>query len=504
MKVLSISADALGGARAVQTLASLATPGSVVVASELAGVREQLLAAAETAQRGSGEYQDTVDAIRTFHLTIIRELFPAPRQSAVITPLQIILGDLEDILHGVQLLRECSPRTLDLALSFGVRAGCLVVAQYLQSKGLPARREDSPGIRLREAGSSRPAEAGGAGPAPGYTFRNEVVDYPASLEAIRRSLAVHRGSPSPPGDRSGPSVITVVAGGVAGTPEGVPVMLRRDGGDLTAVLIACALEAELVELWTNRGGVTSADPELVEGAFVLGEISYQEAMELSYFGAPMVHPTALVPALEADIPIRVANLATPQGPGTVIRRHPGATASGGSRPPVTGIASIEPAALVNIEGGGMVGVPGIAARVFGALARGAVNIIMISQASSEHSICVVFRQGEAAAALAALRRELEGEIQARLIQNFDLKEDLAILAVIGDNMRGTPGISGRLFSALGREGINILAIAQGSSETNISFVVERAEERRALRVIHRAFLERPAGADRPPGPEPAP
>jgi aspartokinase/homoserine dehydrogenase 1 len=217
-------------------------------------------------------------------------------------------------------------------------------------------------------------------------------------------------------------------------------------------------------------------------------------MELSYFGARMIHPTALVPAMEAEIPIRIRNLADPSAPGTLICRRPRSGGAGRRRSPVTGIASIEPAALVNIEGGGMVGVPGIAARVFGALARGSVNIIMISQASSEHSICVVFRQREAAAALEALQRELEGEIQAKLIQKFDVKESLAILAVIGENMRGTPGISGRLFSALGREGINILAIAQGSSETNISFVVEREEERRALRIVHRAFLEEPREA----------
>jgi aspartokinase/homoserine dehydrogenase 1 len=490
MKVLSIAAGGLGGASALQTLYALAEPGSVVVVSELAGIRDQLLAAAGTAQGGSGEYQQTVDSIRAAHLAVIRELFPAPRQSAVITPLQIILGDLEDILHGVQLLRECSPRTLDLVLSFGVQAGCLLVAQYLQSRGVQTRVEANPGIRLRQDRTARTAEPL-QWPARGV-LASEVVDYPASLEGIRSSLGdLLRGS-SPERTPPAAAPVVVVAGGVAVAPGGVPGLLKRDGGDLTAALIACALEAELLELWTDRRGVTSADPRLVDGAFVIGEISYQEAMELSYFGAPMIHPTALMPAMEADISIRVASLADPDSPGTWICRHPRASGPRGARPPVTGIASIEPAALVNIEGGGMVGVPGIAARVFGALARGDVNIIMISQASSEHSICVVFRQGEAAAALEALRRELEGEIQARLIQNFELKEDLAILAVIGDNMRGTPGISGRLVSALGGERINILAIAQGSSETNISFVVERSEERRALQVIHRAFLEGPA------------
>jgi len=208
----------------------------------------------------------------------------------------------------------------------------------------------------------------------------------------------------------------------------------------------------------------------------------------------MVHPQALVPAMEQGIPVQVRSLARPEEGGTRICRTPRR-----SRGLIAGIASIEPVALVNVEGGGMVGVPGVAARLFGALARASVNIIMISQASSEHSICVVFRQEEAGRALAALKAELAAELDAKQIQNFDLREELAIVAVIGEGMRGTPGISGRLFSALGAERVNILAIAQGSSETNISFVIGKAEEGKALRVIHRAFLAEGAPAGPPAG-----
>jgi aspartokinase/homoserine dehydrogenase 1 len=197
----------------------------------------------------------------------------------------------------------------------------------------------------------------------------------------------------------------------------------------------------------------------------------------------MVHPQALVPPMELGIPVRVRSLVRPDAPGTLICRSPKR-----ARGLIAGIASIEPVALVNVEGGGMVGVPGIAARLFGALAHEAVNIIMISQASSEHSICVVCRQEEATRALGALQAELSAELEAKQIQNFDSRGGLAIVAVIGERMRGTPGISGRLFSALGKEGINILAIAQGSSETNISFVIEKKAEATALRTIHRAFL----------------
>jgi aspartokinase/homoserine dehydrogenase 1 len=206
-------------------------------------------------------------------------------------------------------------------------------------------------------------------------------------------------------------------------------------------------------------------------------------MELSYFGARMIHSQSLVPAMEAGIPLQIRNLDQTENPGTRICANPQHKQTA-----IAGIASIEPVALVNIEGGGMVGVPGIAARIFATLAKAAVNIIMISQASSEHSICVVFRQHEADRALQALREELAPEIRAKQIQNFDLRKDLAILAAIGENMRGTPGISGKLFSALGAAKINILAIAQGSSETNISFVIEKTAEPYALRVVHRAFL----------------
>jgi len=230
-------------------------------------------------------------------------------------------------------------------------------------------------------------------------------------------------------------------------------------------------------------GVMSADPSYVEEAFVIPQLSYQEAMELSYFGARMIHSQSLVPAMEAGVPIQIRNLHRIENPGTRICADPQRKQTA-----IAGIASIEPVALVNIEGGGMVGVPGIAARIFATLARTEVNVIMISQASSEHSICVVFRQQEAERVLESLREELAPEIRARQIQNFELRTDLAILAAIGENMRGTPGISGKLFSALGTAKINILAIAQGSSETNISFVIEKAVKPQALRTVHRAFL----------------
>lgn len=463
MRILSVGDSSLKGPESLEALARLlsARPEACLALSALDGVRDGLLAAAAQAEAGQAGYVEEINRVRERHVGVIQALFPAREQSRVLTPIQILLADLEDILHGVQLVRECSRRTQDLILSLGVRASCLLAVEYLRRHKVEARLAETPGLSWVSKGPG-----GGR------------LDYEKSFAALR-GLAASAGG------------LLVVPGGTAVDERGVTVMLRQDGCDLTAALLAAALQAESLELYTERGGVWSADPAFVPEAFVVPELSYQEAMELSYFGARMVHPQALVPAMEPGIPVRVLGLARPEEPGTLICRSPSRT-----RGLIAGIASIEPVALVNVEGGGMVGVPGIAARLFGALARAAVNIIMISQASSEHSICVVCRQEEAARALTSLKAELAAELEARQIQNLESRRDLAIVAVIGERMRGTPGISGRLFSALGREGINILAIAQGSSETNISFVIEKKAEAAALRTVHRAFLgpvDSPAG-----------
>jgi aspartokinase/homoserine dehydrogenase 1 len=265
----------------------------------------------------------------------------------------------------------------------------------------------------------------------------------------------------------------------------VTTTLGRDGSDYTASLIAAGIKAELVEIWTDVDGVMSADPRIVAESFAVPSLTYEEAMELSYFGAKVIHPYTMIPAVKAGIPIRIRSTLNPEAPGTLvaaeISRHP---------TPITGMASIPGIALMNVQGGGMIGVTGMAGRIFGALARTRVNIIMISQASSEHSICLAFRESEAAAVRETLREELALELQNGIIQDFEILRDLVIVAVIGENMRGTPGISGRLFSALGGEKINVLAIAQGSSERNISFVIHSRDTGKALSCIHGAFLSK--------------
>jgi len=431
-----------------------------VVLSAMKGVTDGLISAARLAEQGSEGLKAAIEAIREPHFAAVRALFAPPDQAAALTPLAVMCNDLEEILHGVELVRECSLRTQDLVMSFGERLSCRLAVSYLASQGLSAALVDAREvIRTDER------------------FGSAAVDFPTSYELIHRKLAGIDGIP-------------VIPGFIGATPAGVTTTLGRNGSDYTASLIGAGAGASLIEIWTDVDGVLSADPRLVPGAFVIPGITSEEAMELSYFGAKVIHPYTMVPAVEKNIPLLIKNSLNPSAPGTLIAGS-GAITRDGSRP-VTGIASIEEISLVNIEGGGMMGIPGFAARIFGALARDGINIIMISQASSEHTICLVFRTAEGERALAALNRELAPELASRRIARFELIGGLATVSVIGENMHGTPGIAGRLFSSLGRAGVNILVIAQGSSERNISFVIEEKDHTKAVRTIHAEFLGRPS------------
>lgn len=425
-----------------------------IVLSAMKGCTDLLLQASKDAEAGRPSYRDALDQLENRHLGAARDLTEGPARDALCAALQRQLGDLRDILHGVELVKECSKRSLDLIAGFGERLNCQLMAGYLNAAGHEAHYIDA----------SR-----------GFIITNDnhgaaEVD----LEATYRQVA----------DRLAPlNGVAVITGFVASTADGRPTTLGRNGSDYTASLVGAAIRAEAVEIWKDVDGVLTADPRLVENTLVLDEISMEEAMEMSYFGAKVIHPSTMMPLLERGIPLRIKNTLRPEVRGTLIRQNP--------KPhdrAITGIASIPGTSLINIEGSGMIGIPGFASRVFGALARAKVNIIMISQASSEHSICIVCRDGEAAAALAALRQELRAEHEAKRLKDCELIGGLEVIAVIGDNMRGTPGITGKLFGCLGANGINVLAIAQGSSERNISLVIDSRDRLRALNAIHTAFL----------------
>ena len=428
--------------------------GGVAVFSAMGGTTDVLIDAAQAAAGGS-DPRAAVEAIRARHVGVVRDLCPPRAQATILTTLQLLLAELDEVLHGVSLLRECSPRTLDLVMSFGERLMTAITSRLLADRGMETRLVDARELILTDS-----------------RHGNAAVQFEATYGRVREALQ--------PLARTA----CVVPGFIGATAEGVTTTLGRDGSDYTASLIAAALHADELEIWTDVDGVMSADPRFVPAAFVISQLSYQEAMEMSYFGARVIHPYTMVPVVERAIPIHIRNTLRPRRPGTRVTDQPS-----GSERAITGIASVDSIALINVEGGGMLGARGTAARVLGALARAAVNVMMISQASSEHSICLVLDAAEADTALAALRSELALELETRRIDTFDLRRNLAIVAIIGENMRGTPGIAGKLFAALGAHHINVLAIAQGSSERNISLVLEAGDERRALQVIHAAFLD---------------
>ena len=422
----------------------------VVVLSALKGTTDALIQASVEATDGITEYSVRIDELEQRHrevaVTLVQESKP------ILEALDSRFQELRGILHGVELVRECTWRTADLIMSFGELLSCELFAAVLRSRGVRARVVDPRGVILTDG-----------------THGSARVNRPVTYERMREQWQNRED-------------VFVVPGFIASTSSGVTTTLGRNGSDYTASLIGAGLGAERVEIWTEVDGVLSADPSSVPDAFVIDRMSFEEAAELSYFGAEVLHPSSMLPVIELDIPVVIRNTLNPDAPGTRISSE-----SSGSEL-ATGVASVNEVSILNVEGAGMIGIPGVAARIFSAIARAGVNILMISQASSEHTICLVFRSPDIPAATAELERELAPELASREIEAFDIQENMEIVAVIGEGMRGRSGVSGRLFDSLGRAGISVHAIAQGSSERNISFVVAGKDRDRTLRTVHDAFF----------------
>jgi len=279
-------------------------------------------------------------------------------------------------------------------------------------------------------------------------------------------------------------VIQIITGFIGSTSKDETTTLGRGGSDLTASLFAAALGAAELDIWTDVNGVLSADPSKVEKAFSISEMTFDEAMEMSHFGAKVIYPPTIQPAFEEKIPIRIKNTFEPEFSGTVIRDNQMEKINW----LIKGISSIEEISLIRIQGSGMVGIAGIAARLFGALAKEKISIILITQASSEHSICFAVKPEDAAGAKKAIEVEFALEIQVHLVDEIIVENELSIVAIVGENMRNTPGIASKLFVALGNSEVNVIAIAQGSSELNISVVLSQKDETKALNAIHEKFF----------------
>lgn len=463
MKVLKFGGSSLatpGRVREVGriVLASARRGPVIVVVSAFEGVTNDLLECGRIAEKGTGDYQVAWKKIVARHDAALDELLGKKRGDRVRTQVGFMLAELHDALHGVHLLRHCSPRVLDLIGSFGERLSALIVAASLR-RSRPVRFVDAREFIITDD-----------------QFTSANVIFSKTNRAARQFFAQLFRS-------SGRRVIPVVTGFVGSTSDGRTTTIGRNGSDYTAAIIGAALGADVIEIWTDVDGVLSADPKAVASAFVLPRITYEEAMELSYFGAKVLHSAAIAPAVAKRVPILIKNTFRPEAPGTLISR------SGGDGEQLAkGITSIDGLTILTLRGLIMVGVPGIAERLFRALASRGINVILISQASSEHTICLAVRETDTPAARAAVQKEFRFELQHRLT-SLDEKPNQAIIAVVGDEMKGHAGVSGKVFGALGRHNINITAIAQGASERNISCVVDASQQTRALNIIHQTFFE---------------
>lgn len=445
----------------------------VVVVSALGGVTRTLVELADDASRRSEGWEESFGALRRRHFDLVSEL-GLDAAEPPLDALRPLFDELHELLRGVHLLREVSPRAGDGIVSYGERLSSRIVAAALADAGVAARPVDARRLVVTDD-----------------TFGRAVVEKEATYENLRRELS----------DAS--SSVPVVTGFLGATAEGHTTTLGRGGSDYTAALVGAALGAAAIELWTDVDGVLSADPRQVPGAFLQPELSYAELMEMSHFGAKVVHPPSIHPARAAGIPLWIRNTFHPEAAGTVVRERVAeepaespaddstedpAEAAARDRAPIRGITSIPRVALLRLEGDGMVGVPGIAQRLFGALAGRRVSVILISQSSSEHSICFAVAPEDAETARRAADGEFELERRLGLVDPLVVETDHSVLAAVGEEMAHRPGIAGRLFGVLGEHGVNVRAIAQGSSELNVSLVVESRDEARAVRAIHGAFF----------------
>ena len=423
-----------------------------VVVSAMSKVTDALLELVNLAAARDDKYLGRIDALKARHLQTVEALLSSKARQPLIEVLESDFRDIGEILRGVYLSRTCSERTLELISGHGEIWSAQMLNAHLNEEGISSSYLDARTVLTVEPGE------------------NAVrVDWPRSQEQIatwRNSLT---------------SDWVVITGFVASTPDGIPTTLKRNGSDFSAAIFGKLLAAREIVIWTDVDGVLSADPRLVPDAVVLNEVSYQEATELAYFGAKVVHPNTMAPAIETKIPIWIRNTFKPESPGTKIHER---SASGDA---VKGFAMVDGMALFNVEGTGMIGVPGVANRLFGALREVGVSVVMISQASSEHSICFAIPEAQTSLARTTLERAFFAELHHKQIETIDVLPNCSILAAVGDNMVDHPGVAGKFFTALGNARINIRAIAQGSSERNISAVIDRADSQRALRAVHSAF-----------------
>jgi aspartokinase/homoserine dehydrogenase 1 len=427
----------------------------IVVVSALSEVTDLLQLASEKAASNDDTYKEIVADIEKKHLDAIKELIPISEQSSSLSHIKRITNHLETLLDGCFLLGELSNRTSDTILSFGELLSSYIIAEALKQSLINSSYKDS--RELIKTNNS---------------FGKAVVNFEVTNQLITDFIA------------SNDSQVVVIPGFIASAIDGINTTLGRGGSDYTAAIMAGALDASDLEIWTDVNGMYTANPKVVKQAQPIASISYQEAMELSHFGAKVLFPPTIQPVLRKNIPIHIKNTFEPEAEGTFISNN---SLSNGS--PVKGISHIEHITLITLEGPGMIGVSGSSRRLFEVLSTEEINVIFITQASSEHSICIGILNSDAQAAEEAINKAFQIEILQHKIDPCIVEKNLCIIALVGENMKNHQGLSGKMFSTLGKNNVNIRAIAQGASERNISAVINERDVKKALNTLHERFFE---------------
>jgi aspartokinase/homoserine dehydrogenase 1 len=426
----------------------------IAVVSALGGVTTQLVNCSALAAIGDPDYIKELNKVEQKHIKAIHELIPIKKQSKTLGNVKVLLNDLEDICRGVFLIHELTAKTSDKILSFGERLSSAIITDYFNDLQYPAFLADPREFIITDS-----------------TYSRAEVDFKETNKRIKEYFKDVKQN------------LIICPGFIASSKEGEITTLGRGGSDYTASILAAALNAAELEIWTDVSGMMTADPRLVSSAYSINEISYEEAMELSHFGAKVIYPPTIQPVLEKSIPIHIKNTFKKDDPGTVIKK---ASQTNGHL--IKGLSSIQNIALFNMSGSGMVGIPNFSHRLFRALSAAKVNVVLITQASSEYTICVGIDASDAGRSQAAIEAEFAYELSTHKIYPLQIEKELAIIALVGSRMKEQVGVSGTMFSVLSQNGVNIKAIAQGSSEKNISVVINERQVKKALNSLHESFF----------------
>ena len=459
MKVLKFGGTSVANAESLSNVLKIVQKqkeSTAVIVSALGGITDLLMEMLSSAQSGKQEYRKGFLEIETRHMNIIKTFVPIGNQSAIISFLKKNLNDLEAQLDAIHLLEEATPKNFATISSYGEILSSRIIQEVFLYNDIDSVYQDSRNIIKTIFHDGR-----------------QVLDQESSENAITSFFKENK------------STTVLLPGYIASNENGETTTLGRGGSDYSAAIIASAINAEVLEIWTDVSGMYTAHPKIVAQAKPIDKLSYYEAMELSHFGAKVIYPPTLQPIIEKNIPILIKNSFAPEDPGTIIDDTP--IIENGEI--VKGISHIDKVALINLEGSGMIGITGFSKRLFEALSAAKINVIMITQASSEHSICIGVREEDAMAAKKAIDEKFAFEISIKKVLPAQVEKDMVNIAVVGEKMKDHQGISGKVFSSLGANNINIRAIAQGASERNISIIIDKKNVSKAINTLHESFFE---------------